>query len=59
MFYQLLFFIYYITAKVFSSFDVDEGEVEDAVNYYISAGSRELGKIRDDIRTMYEGFGGE
>jgi hypothetical protein len=44
---------------VFSSFDVDEGEVEDAVNYYISAGSRELGKIRDDIRTMYEGFGGE
>jgi hypothetical protein len=38
---------------------VDEGEVEDAVNYYVNAGSRELIKIRDDIRAMYEGFGGE
>ena len=38
---------------------MDETEVEEAVNYYIKAGNKELKKISDDIRLMYVGFGGK
>ena len=46
-------------AKIFSSFDVEECEVEDAVLYYIRAGNKDLKKISDDIRFMYNNFGGK
>ena len=47
-----------IVAKIFTSFDVEEGEVEDAVTYYIKLGCQDLKKISDDIRLMYSNFGG-
>ena len=48
-----------IHVSVFNEFDVDENEVEEAVNYYIKAGNKELRKINDGIRKVFKMFGGD
>lgn len=44
---------------VFNEFDVEEGEVAEAVNYYIKAGNLELKKIKEGIRKVFKMFGGD
>ena len=48
-----------IHISVFNEFDVDENEVEEAVNYYINKGNKELKKINDGIRKVFKMFGGD
>ena len=48
-----------IHVSVFNEFDVDENEVEEAVNYYINKGNKELKKINDGIRKVFKMFGGD
>ena len=48
-----------IHVSVFNEFDVDENEVEEAVNYYMNKGNKELKKINDGIRKVFKMFGGD
>lgn len=48
-----------IQNMVLEDLDVDEDELEEAVNYYIAAGDEELKSITKSIRAMHMQFGGD
>jgi hypothetical protein len=48
-----------IQDAVLEEFDVDEDELEEAVNKYIADGDEELASIAKSIRVMYQQFGGD
>ena len=48
-----------IQDSVLEEFDVDEDELEEAVNTYIAAGDEELAAISKSIRVMHTQFGGD
>ena len=45
--------------SIFEKFDVDEDEVEEAVEYYTKRGHEELIAINQNITMLYKQFGGE
>lgn len=48
-----------VTQSVLDEFDVDEDELEEAVDAYVAAGDEELIHISKQLKAIYKQFGGE